>query len=92
MSTSTFPYWALAPNAFTALKKFTEALESGSIDNKLQNLIYLRISQINGCAYCTQLLRHAIDRGQVQDFYSQSDMRCHEKYGSAYLFILRQSG
>ena len=58
MSTSTFQYWALAPNAFSALKKFTEALESGTIGNKLQNLIYLRISQINGCAYCTQLHGH----------------------------------
>jgi AhpD family alkylhydroperoxidase len=58
MLTSTFPYWALATNAFTALKKFTETLESGSIDKKLQNLIYLRISQINGCAYCTQLHGH----------------------------------
>ena len=55
MSTNTFPYWALAPHAFTALKKFTEVLETGSVNKKLLNLIYLRISQINGCAYCTQL-------------------------------------
>ena len=55
MSTNTFPYWALAPHAFTALKQFTEALETGSVNKKLLNLIYLRISQINGCAYCTQL-------------------------------------
>jgi AhpD family alkylhydroperoxidase len=58
MSTNTFPYWALAPHAFTALKQFTETLEGGTIDKKLQNLIYLRISQINGCAYCTQLHGH----------------------------------
>ena len=55
MSTSTFPYWELAPNAFTTLNKLTEALEAGSVNKKLLNLIYLRISQINGCAYCAQL-------------------------------------
>jgi AhpD family alkylhydroperoxidase len=58
MSTNTFPYWKLAPNAFNALNKLTETLETGSIDKKLQNLIYLRVSQINGCAYCTQLHGH----------------------------------
>lgn len=58
MSTNTFPYWKLAPNAFNALNKLTETLETGSIDRKLQNLIYLRVSQINGCAYCTQLHGH----------------------------------
>jgi len=53
--TSAFPYWTLAPNAFNALKTFTETIEAGSVNKKLLNLVYLRVSQINGCAYCTQL-------------------------------------
>jgi AhpD family alkylhydroperoxidase len=55
MSTVSFPYRELAPHAYAALKQLTETLAGGSLDGKLLNLIYQRVSQINGCAYCLQL-------------------------------------
>jgi len=46
MSTNTFPYWKLAPNAFNAFNKFTETLETGSIDVKSRMIMNIRKESI----------------------------------------------
>jgi len=49
------PYAKLVPKALQALVSFSGAVKESSIGTQLVNLIYFRVSQINGCAYCTDL-------------------------------------
>jgi AhpD family alkylhydroperoxidase len=41
------------PDSYRALAAFTRA--SGDIDHRLAELVKVRVSQINGCAYCVDL-------------------------------------
>jgi AhpD family alkylhydroperoxidase len=50
-----FSYWTIAPQAYEAIMQLRLYLKTCSVDNNLLNLIYLRISQINGCAFCVDL-------------------------------------
>lgn len=45
-------YWSAAPDALKAMRGVGEYINKSGLDRKLIELIYLRISQINGCAYC----------------------------------------
>jgi len=40
------------PQLYGALLELNAALGSSDLDNKLVNLIKIRVSQINGCAFC----------------------------------------
>lgn len=51
--TERLPYARLAPKLPQALSGLSVALGEASIGKTLADLIYLRVSQINGCAYCT---------------------------------------
>jgi len=53
-------YFKIAPDAVKALAKASEYLESASIEPDLRYLVELRVSQINGCAYCVDLHTHQI--------------------------------
>lgn len=48
-------YGAAAPDATKALLAVSAALKKSGIDTKLLDLVYLRVSQINGCSYCVDL-------------------------------------
>jgi AhpD family alkylhydroperoxidase len=48
-------YGALAPETTKAMGGVNAALLQSGIDKGLLNLIYLRVSQINGCSYCVDL-------------------------------------
>lgn len=37
------------------MANLSESLNQGAVSKKLLYLVYLRVSQIDGCAYCTQL-------------------------------------
>lgn len=52
-------YWTAAPDAVKAMRGVSEYLETSELGMKLVDLVYLRVSQINGCAYCCDL--HAND-------------------------------
>ena len=52
-------YWTVAPDAVTAMRGVGKYVLECGLDRKLVDLVYLRISQINGCAYCCDL--HASD-------------------------------
>ena len=56
-------YAALAPEATKAMGGVNAALLRSGLDKRLIDLLFLRVSQINGCAYCVDLhardLRHA---------------------------------
>lgn len=52
-------YWSVAPKTFVALASVNTSLDSSDLGAVLINLIYLRVSQINGCSYCVD--QHAQD-------------------------------
>lgn len=52
MSQLRLPFSTLSPAAYKGLQATNAALASGSLDLPLLELVYLRISQINGCAFC----------------------------------------
>jgi AhpD family alkylhydroperoxidase len=47
-------YHALAPKAARALGQFSYAA-AGTLDKQLKELVNLRISQVNGCAFCIDM-------------------------------------
>ncbi|MBG3078849.1 carboxymuconolactone decarboxylase family protein [Proteus mirabilis] len=62
MSKLRLSYPKLSPAAYAGLIQCKTALESSSLDIMLIELVYLRVSQINGCAFCLEMhstsLRH----------------------------------
>lgn len=69
MSDKTTPrlnWYQLAPKPFQGLLNAEAGLANSSLDKKLLELVKLRVSQINGCAYCADmhardLLKHGED-------------------------------
>ncbi len=53
MTSQEFQKYAAAANA--AITDLSRAVGSSGLDPELQELVKLRASQINGCAFCTQL-------------------------------------
>jgi AhpD family alkylhydroperoxidase len=52
-------YRGLAPDAYRALMQLTKLMHESSIERALVHLVYLRVSQINGCAFCVD--RHTYE-------------------------------
>lgn len=48
-------YPAVAPEPFKAMLALEKAIANSGIEHKLLHLIKLRVSQINGCAYCIDM-------------------------------------
>jgi AhpD family alkylhydroperoxidase len=60
-------YFKTKPEAITRLRTLTAEQEQFTLDGKLRALVELRVSQINGCVYCTDLhSREARERGETQ--------------------------
>src|SRR5579862_1034145 len=57
-------YWTVAPEGYQALTAFYRYLPGCGLEASLLHLVFLRISQLNGCAYCVDLhWRDALDAG-----------------------------
>jgi AhpD family alkylhydroperoxidase len=56
-------YAAAAPEALKALAGVNAALLRAGLDKRLMDLLFLRVSQINGCSYCVDM--HARDLRQA---------------------------
>lgn len=68
MSAQRLPYATLSPAALEGLVATKEALEQGPLGKALLELLYLRISQINGCAYCLGLHARSLRaQGETQE-------------------------
>lgn len=52
MSQLRLPFTTLSPAAYQGLQATSKALSDSSLGLPMIELIYLRISQINGCAFC----------------------------------------
>lgn len=50
-----FSYKAASPKAFKALLALEDHVRSSGLEGPFLNLIYLRVSQINGCAFCVDM-------------------------------------
>jgi AhpD family alkylhydroperoxidase len=48
-------YAKVAPEAYRGLLALEEHVRAILEDRKLQDLIYLRVSQVNGCAFCVEM-------------------------------------
>ena len=66
MTTSRVNYAQVAPHAFKALLGLEKAMGESSLDKSLHELIKIRASQLNACAYCIDLhTRDAIKLGET---------------------------
>jgi AhpD family alkylhydroperoxidase len=64
-------YRRAAPEGFQALGMVEPYLASCSIEPKLRALIELRVSQINGCAYCVD--KHSVDARRAGETQQRLD-------------------
>ncbi|EPG4895559.1 carboxymuconolactone decarboxylase family protein [Citrobacter koseri] len=65
MTTLRQPYYELSPEVYSALGQAKKALENSALDTTLMELTYLRISQINGCAFCLEMHSKALRKSGV---------------------------
>lgn len=54
-STARLNWFKLAPKSFEAILAVNGTLESTTLGKKLVDLVFARVSQINGCAYCLDM-------------------------------------
>lgn len=59
------PYNELSPEVYKGLVHASLALEKSSLESTLLELIYLRVSQINGCAFCLEMHSKALRKAGV---------------------------
>jgi AhpD family alkylhydroperoxidase len=64
-------YRVKAPEATKALAGVNAALLRAGLDKRLMDLLFLRVSQINGCAYCVD--KHARDLRQAGESNERLD-------------------
>lgn len=60
------PYSELSPNVYAGLVQASMALEKSSLERTLLELLYLRVSQINGCAFCLEMHSKALRKAGVE--------------------------
>ena len=61
------PYATLSPEAYRGLGATKLALEKSSLGKELIELAWLRMSQINGCAFCLEMHAAALRAGGTPD-------------------------
>lgn len=61
------PYHTLSPEAYQGFGAVKKALEKSSLGKPLIELVWLRMSQINGCAYCLEMHAKALRASGVAD-------------------------
>jgi len=49
------PYTRLAPKSFESLVALSASVHDGALGNRLAELVFLRVSQINGCGFCIDM-------------------------------------
>ena len=56
------PFAKLAPRAYKALLELSGAVHDGALGPRLVELVFLRVSQINGCGFCIDMHWQALTR------------------------------
>jgi len=68
MRTPRLPYHQLSAAALQGLRDAKQALADSPLGLALVELVYLRVSQINGCAFCLEMHSKALrSRGETQE-------------------------
>ncbi|QDU40916.1 Carboxymuconolactone decarboxylase family protein [Maioricimonas rarisocia] len=67
-------YANVAPEGRNALLKVAEYAHNSSIDRRLRALVELRVSQMNGCAYCIDM--HATEARAAGESQQRLDCLC----------------
>lgn len=58
-------YQKLSPEPFRSFLEFTMTLNHSSIEDSIRDLVQLRVSQLNGCAFCVDMhVKHATIHGE----------------------------
>lgn len=66
------PYYEVSPELTQAIRSVGELLEKSSLGIKFIELLYMRISQINGCEFCLKLHgRKLIEAGESAERIDQ---------------------
>ena len=65
MTTLRLPYYDLSTGAYNGFIQANNALAEGPVDQTIIELIYLRVSQINGCAFCLEMHSKALRKAGV---------------------------
>lgn len=58
-------YNQLAPKAFEGLVNLSVAIHKGLLDQRLQELVFLRVSQINRCGFCIDMHWHNLIKQDI---------------------------
>jgi len=61
------PYYSLSPAAYQGFGATKKALESSPLGKELIELAWLRMSQMNGCAFCLEMHAKALRADGVPD-------------------------
>ena len=61
------PYYSLSPEAYRGFGATKAALEKSSLGKPLIELIWLRMSQINGCAFCLEMHAKSLRAASTPD-------------------------
>lgn len=80
------PYFDLSPEALAGLRAVNSYLEQSPLGHTLVELVYLRISQINGCSFCLKKHAKALRDGEV----SQDKLDVLAGWHSSPLFSARE--
>lgn len=67
MTALRLPYWNLSPEAYQGFGATKKALEKSSLGKQLIELVWLRMSQINGCSFCLEMHGKALRGDGVSD-------------------------
>lgn len=79
-------YWTVAPEVVKLMMSLNAYVEKSSIEASLRRLINLRVSQINGCAYCVDLHSHEA----VRDGEKGQRLHCLTVWHETDLFTPRE--
>lgn len=60
------PYTRLAADAFKGLLAASQAVHSASLEHDLLELVFLRVSQINGCGYCMDMHATSLRKAGIE--------------------------
>ncbi len=52
---SRLKYWQTSPDAYKAMRALQDAVNAGGFEKIFLDLVFLRASQINGCAFCIDM-------------------------------------
>lgn len=67
MSTLRLAYPTLSPDAYKGLIDCKNALNKSGLGKELVELVYLRVSQINGCAFCLDMHANSLRSSGVSN-------------------------